>query len=139
MIVGVGIDITSVDRVAERLKQNRTSFLAFLLSSDELERLARVAPPREAMHVAGRWASKEAVLKVLKGGIGRIALHEIQVVPDSSGCPCVRLVGHAASIAEELGARRWHVSISHERDYAVAIAIAETGGPPECRSSGRAE
>ena len=86
---------------------------------------------------AGRWAAKEAVSKVLGLGVRGIGWRDIEIERLPTGQPAVRLHGRAASRAEQLGMARIAVSITHEADFAVAIAfgVRSTGGryvfPPD--------
>jgi phosphopantetheine--protein transferase-like protein len=86
---------------------------------------------------AGRWAAKEAVSKVLGLGVRGIGWRDIEIERLPTGQPAVRLHGRAASRAEQLGMARIAVSITHEADYAVAIAfgVRSAGGryvfPPD--------
>ena len=104
----------------------------------------RVLTPAEQRYVrgrpetmAGRWAAKEAVSKVLGLGVRGIGWRDIEVERLPTGQPSIRLHGRAAARAEQLGMGRIAVSISHESDYAVAIAygIRTAGGrflfPPD--------
>jgi holo-[acyl-carrier protein] synthase len=72
---------------------------------------------------AGRWAAKEAVSKVLGLGVRGIGWTEIEIVRLPTGQPSVRLHGRAARRAEQLGMGRIAVSITHEAEYAVAVAF----------------
>jgi phosphopantetheinyl transferase len=87
--------------------------------------------------MAGRWAAKEAVSKVLGLGVRGIGWREIEIERLPTGQPAVRLHGRAASRAEQLGMGRIAISISHESDYAIAIAfgVRTVGGrflfPPD--------
>ena len=75
-------------------------------------------------HLAGRFAAKEAVLKVLgTGWRGKIAWTDIEITRDPSGQPAVCLGGECAEIADRIGINRWHVSISHIPTHATASAI----------------
>jgi hypothetical protein len=80
--------------------------------------------------MAGRWAAKEAVSKVLGLGVRGIGWRDIEVERLPTGQPSVRLHGRAAARAEQLGMARIALSISHEDDFAVAIAfgVRTTGG-----------
>ena len=86
---------------------------------------------------AGRWAAKEAVSKVLGLGVRGIGWRDIEVVRLPTGQPSIKLHGRAAARADQLGMGRIAVSITHESDYAVAIAfgIRTAGGtyvfPPD--------
>jgi phosphopantetheinyl transferase len=73
--------------------------------------------------MAGRWAAKEAVSKVLGLGVRGIGWREIEIERLPTGQPSVRLHDRAAARAEQLGMGRIAVSISHEDDYAVAVAF----------------
>jgi len=75
-------------------------------------------------HLAGRFAAKEAVLKVLgTGWRSGIAWTDIEILPDPLGKPEVRLTGVCDEIATRLGIRRWMVSISHIETHATASAL----------------
>ena len=74
-------------------------------------------------NLAGRWAAKEAVSKVLGLGVRGVGWREIEIVRLPTGQPTVQLHDRALRRAEQLGMERIAVSISHEREYAVAIAF----------------
>ena len=74
--------------------------------------------------LAGRFAAKEAVIKALSGDKG-IEWHGIEIGKEKSGKPFVSLHGNTASLAEQAGVKKLHVSISHDGDSAVAFVIAE--------------
>ena len=86
---------------------------------------------------AGRWAAKEAVSKVLGLGVRGVGWREIEIERLPTGQPAVRLHGRAARRADQLGMERVAVSITHEREYALAVAygIRTAGGryvfPPD--------
>jgi holo-[acyl-carrier protein] synthase len=75
-------------------------------------------------HLAGKFACKEAVLKALSCGLGDLDLVDIEICKDQKGCPQVRLHGQALEQWRQTGCKELAVSISHHRDYSVAIAIA---------------
>jgi hypothetical protein len=87
--------------------------------------------------MAGRWAAKEAVSKVLGLGVRGIGWQDIEIERMPTGQPAVRLHGRAAARAEQLEMGRIAISITHESDYAVAIAfgVRTAGGryvfPPD--------
>jgi hypothetical protein len=72
--------------------------------------------------MAGRWAAKEAVSKVLGLGVRGIGWRDIEIERLPTGQPAVKLLGRAARRAEQLGMGRIALSISHESEFAVAIA-----------------
>lgn len=125
-IVGHGIDIVETSRIRESVQEHGQRFLDRVYTPAELAYCTR-GKKRYFEHLAGRFAAKEAVLKVLgTGWRGGIAWTDIEVLPEPSGQPKVRLSGECLRIAESLGIRRWHVSISHIETHATASAIGES-------------
>ena len=128
----LGIDIIKVDRIAAALERFGGRFSARVLTERE-RRYVRDRPET----FAGRWAAKEAVSKVLGLGVRGIGWRDIEIERLPTGQPAVRLHGRAAARADQLGMDRIAVSITHEADYAVAIAfgIRSAGGryvfPPD--------
>ncbi|MDQ3554138.1 MAG: holo-ACP synthase [Chloroflexota bacterium] len=114
----LGIDIIKVERIAATLQRFGERFQRRILTEDEY-RYVRARPET----LAGRWAAKEAVSKVLGLGVRGVGWREIEIVRLPTGQPTVRLHARALRRAEQLGMTRIAVSISHERDYAVAIAL----------------
>jgi holo-[acyl-carrier protein] synthase len=121
----LGVDIIKVDRIRSTLERFGARFSARVLTPAE-QRYVRDRPET----LAGRWAAKEAVSKVLGLGVRGIGWRDIEVERLPTGQPAVRLHGRAARRAEQLGMDRIALSISHESDYAVAIAfgIRTAGG-----------
>lgn len=121
----LGIDIIKVERIRETLRRFGRRFSARVLTDREA---AYVRDRPETL--AGRWAAKEAVSKVLGLGVRGVGWREIEIVRLPTGQPAVSLSGRALERAAQLGMGRIAVSISHERDYAVAVSfgIRATGG-----------
>ena len=121
----LGIDIIKVDRIRASIERFGERFSKRVLTPAE-QRYVRMRPET----FAGRWAAKEAVSKVLGLGVRGIGWREIEVERLPTGQPSVRLHGRAAARAVQLGMERIALSISHEADYAVAIAfgIRTAGG-----------
>ena len=117
-ITELGIDIIKVERIAAALKKFGDRFPRRVLTEAE-QSYVRNRP----QNFAGRWAAKEAVSKVLGLGVRGVGWTEIEIVRLPTGAPAVRLSGRAKRRAEQLGMGRIAVSISHEGDYAVAIAF----------------
>jgi len=128
----LGIDIIRVERIRAALERFGSRFSGRVLTPSE-RRYVRDRPET----FAGRWAAKEAVSKVLGLGVRGIGWRDIEIERLPTGQPAVRLHGRAAARAEQLGMGRIAVSISHESDYAVAIAfgVRTAGGrfifPPD--------
>jgi holo-[acyl-carrier protein] synthase len=114
----LGIDIINVGRIRETLARFGSRFSRRVLTEREA---AYVRDRPETL--AGRWAAKEAVSKVLGLGVRGVGWREIEIVRLPTGQPAVALAGRAHARASQLGMGRIAVSISHERDYAVAIAF----------------
>ncbi len=131
----LGIDIIKVERIRATLARFGSRFTRRVLTPAE-QRYVRDRP--ETM--AGRWAAKEAVSKVLGLGVRGIGWRDIEIERLPTGAPSVRLHGRAEARAEQLGMGRVAVSISHEAEFAVAIAfgVRTEGGryvfPPDIES-----
>lgn len=120
MTAGLGVDLIEIARI-ERALDRHPRLADRLFTGDELEySRARARPAR---HLAARFAAKEAVVKALALGPGT-ALREIEVVAGAP--PQIRMHGEVASLAETRGTRI-RLSLSHTREMATAIALAETG------------
>jgi holo-[acyl-carrier protein] synthase len=128
----LGIDIIRVSRIADSLARFGDRFTRRVLTPAEA---AYVRNRPETM--AGRWAAKEAVSKVLGLGVRGVGWRDIEVERLPTGQPSIRLHGRAARRAAQLGMGRVAVSISHESDFAVAVAygVRTAGGrfllPPD--------
>ena len=128
----LGIDIIKVGRIQDTLARFGRRFSNRVLTASE-DRYVRDRPET----FAGRWAAKEAVSKVLGLGVRGIGWRDIEIVRLPTGQPAIKLHGRAAARAEQLGMGRIAVSITHEAEYAVAIAfgIRSAGGaylfPPD--------
>jgi holo-[acyl-carrier protein] synthase len=116
MIIGVGIDVVDIGRLSRAL--SRTPALATRLFT-EAER------PLPVRSLAARLAAKEALAKALGAPRG-LLWTDAEIVQDASGKPELRVYGTVAAAAARAGARRWHVSLSHDGGIATAVVIAET-------------
>ena len=122
-ILGHGIDIVETSRIRALVDNHGQHFLDRVFTPAEQAYCARNRK-RYFEHLSGRFAAKEAVLKVLgTGWRGGIAWTDIEILPEPSGQPKVQLTGECLRIATELGIGRWHVSISHIETHATASAI----------------
>jgi len=121
----LGIDIIQVSRIQATLAKFGRRFSRRVLTEAE-DRYVRDRPE----NFAGRWAAKEAVSKVLGLGVRGVGWTEIEIQRLPTGQPAVRLHGRARQRAGQLGMDRIAVSISHEAEYAVAIAfgVRSAGG-----------
>ena len=117
MRIAVGVDLVHVPRIAGAVARSGATFLDRSFTPAELD-LCGGEPAR----LAGRWAAKEAVSKVLGLGVRGIGWRDIEIERLPTGQPAVVLHGRAASRAEQLGMASIALSISHEDEFAVAIA-----------------
>ena len=124
MIVGVGVDLTPVGRMAEAMARHPGRLEARLFTDDERAYCEARAQP--AQHFAARFAAKEATLKALGVPEG-LSWHEMEVRNDAGGAPRLVLSGQAARAATEKGIRHLHLSLSHAGGQAIAMVVAEEG------------
>jgi holo-[acyl-carrier protein] synthase len=122
VIRGLGLDLVEIARVAESLERHGQAFAERILHPDE-ER-ARLGTAEGAAHLAGLFAAKEAVMKALGTGMAGAAFREIAILNRPGGEPYVRLEGRALETANRRSVREWHVSITHSRTMAAAVAVA---------------
>jgi holo-[acyl-carrier protein] synthase len=115
----VGIDLIDMDRIVAVLERFPDRFRTRVLTDLEQRYCGR-----RVERIAGRWAAKEAISKVLGLGVRGVGWREIEILPNRAGAPQVRLYERAARRAAALGLEDVTVSISHERRMAVAVAVA---------------
>jgi holo-[acyl-carrier protein] synthase len=123
-LVGVGIDAVDLERFA-RVLERRTSMAGRLFTAGELAyaRAARDPIPR----LSTRFAAKEAVMKALGVGLGAFPFHDVEVVRVGLDAPWLVLRGPAEALALRSGVGRWHLSLTHTHQVAMALVVAETG------------
>jgi holo-[acyl-carrier protein] synthase len=125
MIVGIGIDIIEVERVAEKIAKGN-GFKEKVFSLNEIE-FCEGKGSNKAQHYAVRFAAKEAFLKATGKGLQLShELHEIEVVNNENGKPEIRLKG---GLANDFAKNKWtvHVSLSHVRLNACSVVVIEEG------------
>ncbi|RAW00158.1 holo-ACP synthase [Pseudochryseolinea flava] len=123
MIVGNGIDMVEVKRIADKIARD-TGFREVVFSTAEINYCEKAL--KKAEHYAARFAAKEAFLKA--SGLGLTAGHElhlIEVASDSLGKPSIVLGGKFKQLAEENGWNKIHVSLTHVAAFAMAFVIIE--------------
>jgi len=126
MIVGLGTDIIEVVRIGEIIERHGELFLQRVYTEQEI----RYCQRRKAaiQHYAGRWAAKEAVMKVLGTGFSKgVGFRDIEVCSRKSGAPYVEIHGGAAERAKKIGIGHFLITISHCRMYATATAVGMQG------------
>lgn len=122
MIKGIGVDLVSLERM-ERAVGSNDHFVRRVFSPDE--RALCSGAPRPVEKYAGRYAAKEAFLKVCGRGVFSCPFHEIEVLNRPQGEPYYRLGEQAQDLLSARGIRRVHLSISHDGGLAIAYAVGE--------------
>lgn len=124
MIVGTGIDIAEVPRIAESIKRFGERFLGRVFT-DEEQRYCNSKANRLERYAA-RFAAKEAAMKALGTGWNHgVRWRDVEVVRRPGGRPTIQFHGKAAELAAKLKTRNAALSISHTPEYAIAHVILE--------------
>lgn len=125
MIAGVGIDIVSISRIERLIRLYGDRFLGKVFTERERDDGSRKAV--QAPFFAARFAAREAFYKALGTGWGRgLSLKEVSIATGEAGRPMLDI---GELIGEEIKSRgidRWHVSLTHDGDSAIAVVILET-------------
>jgi holo-[acyl-carrier protein] synthase len=117
----IGVDIIEIGRIRQTINRWGDRFLHRVYTESELK-LCRQNYPALAV----RFASKEAVMKLLGTGRKGVSWRDIETLSYPSGKPLVNLYGRARGKAKKLGLRGVAISLSHSREYAVAFVAGET-------------
>lgn len=124
MILGTGIDIIEVARVASSVERFGDRFLQRILRPPEIEYCLRHREP--APYIAARFAAKEAISKAFGTGISAaLGWQAMEIAKRESGEPYVILHDEGKELWTQRAAQRLHVSLSHTQHYASAVAILE--------------
>jgi len=122
-IVAHGIDLVDCPRIAEMVERHGERFIDRVFT--KAEQAYAKSTKNEIEKLAGRFAAKEAILKLMgTGWRGKIAWTDIEVVNNAMGQPEVTLTGEVERIAERLGISHVSVSITHTANFAIASAVA---------------
>ncbi|MBI5033548.1 MAG: holo-ACP synthase [Chloroflexi bacterium] len=126
-MLAVGVDLIEVERIQASMTRYGDRFLARVFTNAE-----RAYCQERSHQLAARFAAKEAVSKLLGVGIQHadgVSWQDIEVISDARGKPMVQLHGQAARRAQAIGVHDLALSLSHTRDHAIAMVVAEqTGG-----------
>ena len=114
----IGVDIVEIDRIELAIERWGKRFLNRIYTEAEL----KICESRVSS-LAGRFAGKEAVMKVLGTGAKGVNWREIEILADARGKPLVKLCGKAENKAKELDLSEFSVSLSDTSHYAIAAAI----------------
>jgi holo-[acyl-carrier protein] synthase len=130
MIVGTGIDITEVNRIAASIQRFGRRFLERVFTPDEVRYCESKA--NKAERYAGRFAAKEAGMKAIGTGWSRgVTWRDVEVRRAPGGRPTIVFHRKAAEFLQKLGAVRVQLSITHTVDIAMAQVILESNEPAD--------
>lgn len=121
-VIGIGTDIVDITRL-EKMSADVLNKLALrVLTTIEFDHYQSLKFP--IPFLAKRWAGKEAAAKALGTGIANgLSFQHLHIVSLASGQPTLTLTGRAQELANELGASSWHITLSDEKNYAVAFVV----------------
>jgi holo-[acyl-carrier protein] synthase len=118
-----GIDLVDFPRIEEMINRHGSHFLDRIFTQTEQQQANAIKNKVERL--AGRFAAKEAILKMLgTGWRGKIAWTDIEIVNNQFGQPQVRLSGEVKKIASNLGVEEISLSITHTANFVIASAVA---------------
>jgi holo-[acyl-carrier protein] synthase len=125
MIVGTGIDIAEVDRIAHSIERFGWRFVERIFTPGEIRYCESKA--NKAERYAGRFAAKEAGMKAIGTGWNRgVTWRDVEVQRAPGSRPTIVFHGKAAEFLQKLGAARAHLSITHTKDSAMAFVVLES-------------
>jgi holo-[acyl-carrier protein] synthase len=127
MILGIGTDVVSVARIEAAIARHGNAFAKKILTAPELTEISK--QPHPARFLSKRFAAKEAFAKATGHGLRHpVSLHRITVSHDEMGKPVFVFDAELLDYLQRMGVVRHHLSISDERDTAVAFVILEGEG-----------
>ena len=130
MIVGTGLDIAEVPRIAASIERFGRRFLERVFTAEEIRYCESKA--NKAERYAGRFAAKEAAMKAIGTGWNHgVTWHDVEVTRVPAGRPMLAFHGKAAEFFHKLGAVRAQLSISHTDQIAMAQVILESDEPDQ--------
>ena len=123
MILGLGVDIVRVDKIENTIRKCGDRFLTRVYTQQEIDYCTNKM--KKFLHLAGKFATKEAISKALKLKWGKgLNWKQIEIINNGDGIAEAKLSGQARTLANSLGVKDINISISHCEDYAVAMAVA---------------
>ena len=122
MIIAIGTDIASSERISSVYQRRGNAFARRILTVNEYVEFE--ARNHSMGFLTRRFSAKEAVAKALGTGIGRgLSFHHIEVLNNELGAPILTLSGFALQRSQRMGVKYQHISISDERNYAVSFVV----------------
>ena len=127
---GAGIDLVEVESLRQLIEAGGDGFVDAAWTTREQQEANG-----QTEGLAGKWAAKEAVMKVLQRGIGDLDPRDVEIVTEPTGAPRVELHRTARTFARRRRITSWHVSLTHEGGWAAAIVIASSLRPTLARAA----
>jgi holo-[acyl-carrier protein] synthase len=126
MIHGIGVDLVEVERIRKAIAEFGERFVRRVFTADEIAHCEEKADA--FLRYAARFAAKEAAFKSLRGRWRKgMRWLDFETLGTESTPPSIRLTGAAAAVQREAGVTALHLSVSHDRHYAIAVVVAEKG------------
>ncbi len=122
-MLSTGVDMIEIPRIRQVLDRFGQRFLDRVFTPGEIEYCRGRAP-----NLAARFAAKEAAMKALGTGTRGVAWKDIEVVRAESGAPSIKLHGRGEARARRLGVLEMALSLSHSREYAIAVVVVRREG-----------
>ena len=124
-IIGIGTDIVKISRIKRIFKKYPRGFAERILHKNELKIMKELKDPKT--YIAKRFSAKEAVAKALGTGIAHgVSFQEIEISNNENGQPILTLHGSTLEVANTLGVKHNFISLSDEREYAIAYVVLES-------------
>lgn len=124
MLIGIGTDLAKIERFAAILERRAAAITRRLLTANEQQAMQQAAS--QPAFLAKRFAAKEALLKALGTGLrSGLSWQDMQVSNDELGKPVMTLTGKAAELATAKGVKTIHLSITDEKEMALAFVVLE--------------
>ncbi len=120
MVLNNGVDIVYISRIEKLMRDKKDRFYNRIFTPDEIKYIEE--KNHSPQTVAGIFAAKEAISKLLGTGIGKINWKHIEILHEEEGKPYVNLYDEALKFSGQLGIDEFSLSISHEKEYAIAFA-----------------
>ena len=132
MDIAHGIDLVDFGRIEQMLARHKQRFLNRVFTAKEQAQAFELVEKNQSQRLAGRFASKEAILKLLgTGWRGKIAWTDMEITNNALGQPQVALSGEVEKIAKDAGVGNITLSITHTANFAIASAVALKSGESE--------
>ena len=124
MIFGMGTDVVSLSRLKKIDDMER--FAKKILSEKELSIFTNLIESKKIIYIAKQFAGKEAVSKAFGTGMSSpVMFQNIEILRDDNGKPILNALNDLKKLLADLGITKSHVSLSDEKNYAIAFAILE--------------